>query len=238
MKFQVLTAIALAASTTMGAPCLSALLGGGLLGGGSSSGSSSGSTGSGSTCVECEQGGSGQVTQTVQVPADGTATAGASVQASGSVSGSGDSSSPDGFVVISGSAQTPQGSASGSAQVDPNAGAQGSAQVSTGGSGETSGQASGQTSGQASGQTSSSAPTKSNNAIPGTGADLQHQNQATAGIFGNGNTYGNAGIGGQGVATIDSITKAISSPIRGILAPKVPKINVMLLENSSCRLHV
>ncbi|EER30452.1 conserved hypothetical protein [Candida tropicalis MYA-3404] len=51
-----------------------------------------------------------------------------------------------------------------------------------------------------------------------TGAELQHENQATAGLFGNGNTYGNAGIGGFIDATIDSITKAISSPVRGILA--------------------
>lgn len=50
-----------------------------------------------------------------------------------------------------------------------------------------------------------------------TGAQLAAENEATYGLFGNGNSYGNAGIGGEAVATIDSITKLLTSPIRGIL---------------------
>ncbi|EMG49213.1 PGA11 Predicted GPI-anchored protein 11 [Candida maltosa Xu316] len=55
-----------------------------------------------------------------------------------------------------------------------------------------------------------------------TGAELRENgaSQETAGLFGNGNAYGNSGIGGFIDATIDSITKLISSPIRGILAPQ------------------
>ncbi|EMG49245.1 hypothetical protein G210_0055 [Candida maltosa Xu316] len=98
----------------------------------------------------------------------------------------------------------------------------GSVEVSTGGEASAGGSANAPPpSGQAG---SPPAPaTKTNNAIPGTGADLQNQNSATGGVFGNGNTYGNKGIGGDVVANIDSITKVIASPVKGILAPKNSK---------------
>ena len=40
-----------------------------------------------------------------------------------------------------------------------------------------------------------------------------------AGLFGDGNSFGNQGLGGFLAATVDSLTKTIASPIKGILAP-------------------
>ncbi|CAX40499.1 conserved hypothetical protein [Candida dubliniensis CD36] len=63
------------------------------------------------------------------------------------------------------------------------------------------------------------AATRSKRAGGSTGAELQDNNQATAGLFGDGNSFGNQGLGGFLAATVDSLTKAIASPIKGILAP-------------------
>ncbi|KAL6449708.1 PGA11 Predicted GPI-anchored protein 11 [Candida maltosa Xu316] len=225
MKIQVLSTIALAITSTMAAPTFLGLLGGkgGLLGG-------KGGYGGGSPQGECQecQDTSIQTPDTgdvvVTVTADGSAQATASPDAPAPDSQGDSSADPAGGVTVQGSTSgsvsgdngAAQGSVSGS--IDPVSGTQ----VSGSGSGQVNIPAAGQAGAGQAGAGGAPA-TKTNNAIPGTGADLQHQNQATGGVFGNGNTYGNKGIGGDVVANIDSITKAIASPIRGILAPKNSK---------------
>lgn len=63
------------------------------------------------------------------------------------------------------------------------------------------------------------AATRSKREGGSTGAELQDNNQPTAGLFGDGNSFGNQGLGGFLAATVDSLTKTIASPIKGILAP-------------------